>query len=935
MIVFCLLCASPVWATTYYADNTLVSNCTSGNYSIANRNCTGSDGNAYNTEAAAIAPLAAGDTLYIRAGTWTKQWNFQTPNKSGASGAYITMAGYPGERPVIQYEYVATTGTPYGPIRHWGTRGYFIFRNFVVNGIDSASTTSWYIPDGNHHITLEDIELKNINSSGLFVKATSDILIRNVTVHDLQPHPTSRRYGIYVSSGTNITLENNHIYNCPGGGLTVYANTTVVQNLVIRNNVIHHNNFGLNSPQAGIDIYKEAGANFIGISVYDNVIYENGLSSLNANPSGIRVASEVDAVKVWNNTVYGNKGYGILVGAGSPGGPATNTEIKNNILTGNTINAISNIGTGTTYSNNACLSGEFCGSTGKVTLSSATVCFVDQATDDYRLKQGTNTCRDAGTSVSSRPNPIGVTDVGAYEQGMITSATVVGTNIDVTTSVTVAPFIPASGITGFSVTCVGCTGSPVVSAAILKSEATGVLQLSISGISASGSCTISLGATNGADSKIVGDLLTGTSQTLNSASSLAVSGTCVNTSGIGGGGGGTLWSRLLLEEGSGTVANDNSGLAHHGTVSSGVTWVTGADGGVTIPTDATFRHIDIGYGSGINPTTQSFTTCAYVAIDLASVPTVVGSSTNGSNQRAYYGVYSVGGQPQWGLGVQSSTFFSGSEFVAVENPTLVCYLSNALDDTVTLRVNNVNGTISGKSVKTFTSYTLANNLRVGNDGVNTTNNGGFTVYGVWTWDSLASDADLTALYESLNPPGTALPCHSQESYIGELLYETGGSPVTIGTANQPIDVVDGGAVALHIQIDCTATSGSPLVFRFFASSDGATYQEIPETMGALGVSMLGTDTLPLLNIGATTGRLTGALTPTPGVTLATTHVSPNVTLTTGSSYTIRLLLSFAPGLAGQARYIIARQDNGLLLANGYPNGPAVIRIVNPMISTGF
>jgi hypothetical protein len=51
-------------AATLYLDGALASNCTSGNYSIAARDCSGSDGKAFGSIDA--LPLAPGDTLLIR-----------------------------------------------------------------------------------------------------------------------------------------------------------------------------------------------------------------------------------------------------------------------------------------------------------------------------------------------------------------------------------------------------------------------------------------------------------------------------------------------------------------------------------------------------------------------------------------------------------------------------------------------------------------------------------------------------------------------------------------------------------------------------------------------------------------------------------------------------------------------------------------------------
>src|SRR6185503_20939099 len=47
--------------------------------------------------------LKPGDKLYIRAGTYTEQIDLQGPNITGTAGNYVTIAGYPGEKPTVRY----------------------------------------------------------------------------------------------------------------------------------------------------------------------------------------------------------------------------------------------------------------------------------------------------------------------------------------------------------------------------------------------------------------------------------------------------------------------------------------------------------------------------------------------------------------------------------------------------------------------------------------------------------------------------------------------------------------------------------------------------------------------------------------------------------------------------------------------------------------
>ena len=85
---------------------------------------SGSDSNSgtstsapFRTFARAVKPLRAGDTLYIRGGTWTQQLDLM--NTSGTSSAWIKIAGYPGETVTIRYAEPLVGG--YGPIKARGT----------------------------------------------------------------------------------------------------------------------------------------------------------------------------------------------------------------------------------------------------------------------------------------------------------------------------------------------------------------------------------------------------------------------------------------------------------------------------------------------------------------------------------------------------------------------------------------------------------------------------------------------------------------------------------------------------------------------------------------------------------------------------------------------------------------------------------------------
>ncbi|MCW8854870.1 MAG: hypothetical protein OQK76_05490 [Gammaproteobacteria bacterium] len=96
------LFSSNLFAADIYVDSNLSSDCTTGNYSTTNRNCSGSDGNAYNTIQEAVNNLNTSDDIYIRGGTYYENVLISgrtSPN--GTADDYITMQSYPGEWAIV------------------------------------------------------------------------------------------------------------------------------------------------------------------------------------------------------------------------------------------------------------------------------------------------------------------------------------------------------------------------------------------------------------------------------------------------------------------------------------------------------------------------------------------------------------------------------------------------------------------------------------------------------------------------------------------------------------------------------------------------------------------------------------------------------------------------------------------------------------------
>jgi hypothetical protein len=674
------------------------------------------------------------------------------------------------------------------------------------------------------------------------------------------------------------------------------------------------------------------------IQVYNNKIYRNGIASdlgTGGSGGGIRIGGgspfAVAQIHVYNNTIYANEvgpagqsAYGLFIFTSVTAGAIT---AKNNLILANESGQILNGGSGHTLSNN---------------ITTGTITDYTISTSNLNLKQGTNAAVDAGVSVPTRLSWVGsAPDVGATERGAVDSAVVASGFIEVTVNVMQPGVRPTSGLTAWTIANGTSTGTPVVTSAVVKAGANNIVQLTVSGFTGAGTCTVSYGAGNMTDSGFIGPAngtSLGTAQGVNSRSALAVAGTCNNTGGSAPPAGG-LYSEYLLDDGSGTVANDNTANNNDGTVSAGVTWVNDTSGtGVTIPTDATYRHVASTYGAAVNPTTESFSTCSLVLPDTQYSQKVVGSSGgNGTSQRAYYGWATVNGVKQWGIGVQASGFTSGvSEFPLQAQLTLVCLRFNAATDTANLSVNRTIGT-SAAANKAYTSYTLVDDLRVGNDGTFTVNNGGYTVYGMWVWNNTyISDAEVQTLYDSLFPAGGSVGGYAEVMHRWQAVYLDGSlNPINFKSIGaQEIEVVAGGAVAIEFQVDCTGGDCGPVAVRLYAGDIAGNTRSVPQELDAFGLAVWKSSTASILNRGVSTCCLSGALTPIDGVTILDSVASNTIELAQDSSTMFRFIVRVATDQVGELYTLFLKQDNGADL-NGVAGTAPQIRVVAPRAGTGF
>lgn len=295
---------TPVNNYTVFVDNTLGADIANGAYSIANRNASGSDGNAYTTLAAAIAAIDDTDVIFIRAGTYAE---LSTNNTCYRITRPCTIQPYDNEAVTLTYD----SENP--PTIAEGTQGpiiYILSGNVILQDVTVAGTKAIKTVRG------DDTEVNVRIADGC-----DNVIVRGCIIHD------AGHAGIKFGAVNGCLIERNQIYDC---GVYywdhgIYHFGYGADDEAGRNTVRFNAIWG--SRGRGIQCYSRPDY----IDIYGNVLFANGLSGLLVDGANIRV---------YNNTIYGNGSEQDLT---THGGfivfheLTTNLTVRNNVFLENTI----------------------------------------------------------------------------------------------------------------------------------------------------------------------------------------------------------------------------------------------------------------------------------------------------------------------------------------------------------------------------------------------------------------------------------------------------------------------------------------------------------------------------------------------------------------------------------------------------------------------
>lgn len=257
----------------------------------------GSEQAPWQTLAKAAQTAVAGDTVYLRAGTYAE---LLVPQSSGADGAWITFMAYPGESPVIDGQGVVMSYEP-----PWGGLVDLRAKSYIrISGLDVRSSTAAgiFVWDGSSHVVIEHNRTYDTFSSGIGIWGCSHVVVDDNEV-ELACNDGSQEC-ISISGVDTFDVSNNEVHH---GGPGTNGGEGIDAKEGCRNGRIFGNRV---HDLARVGIYLDAWDATAGpIEVFGNESY--------ANSSGFAVSNEngglMDGAKIYGNLAHDNEGVGFWV----------------------------------------------------------------------------------------------------------------------------------------------------------------------------------------------------------------------------------------------------------------------------------------------------------------------------------------------------------------------------------------------------------------------------------------------------------------------------------------------------------------------------------------------------------------------------------------------------------------------------------------------
>lgn len=290
LVLLSLLCRFQSYAQKIYVDPKLPADCM-GNYSVSNRDCSGSDGDAYKTLQSAANAATAGIQVFIREGVYNEQLN---PQNSGEENKYITFKNYGSE-------VVEITGESLAPAIWIKQKDYIIIEGLKVHDVNR-----WLNALGCNHLIIQNCIFDNATNkygsskTGLFFQSCNHVKILNNIINE------STQDNVALIDCNNNLIEGNTITKAKHAIWTLKCSNYNI----IRNNYFHNEIQKIgevydcgNSGYGDGDFPKLTSHDDTKYNVIENNIFAYTASSGDHSPySGIQYAGQHGIIR--NNIFY-------------------------------------------------------------------------------------------------------------------------------------------------------------------------------------------------------------------------------------------------------------------------------------------------------------------------------------------------------------------------------------------------------------------------------------------------------------------------------------------------------------------------------------------------------------------------------------------------------------------------------------------------------
>jgi len=315
VLVFLVLFFSSLsvsWATDYYID-------WDGGNDSNNGTSTGS---AWDTIGKANSTLQAGDTVYIRAGSYEEAIH---PDNSGTSTSnYITYTNYNGE--TVSLEEVSTAINLIG-------KDYIMVDGINVDGEeigDSAHIDTWIDFNNGSYNVIKNCDFQKAYGWSCIRLTTTD------THNNSLINNTMQYCGSYDrDNGDMINIENGH-HNLVEGNTASYGGHNILS-VDGPNNIIRNNDFS-NPWERVAEIRKYDGNGTR--NLVENNRFHGALPERDGNPipPAVKLLGEHQIIR--RNFIYDNTAYGFQISPASDMLEANDLKVYHNVFYDNGLHAI-------------------------------------------------------------------------------------------------------------------------------------------------------------------------------------------------------------------------------------------------------------------------------------------------------------------------------------------------------------------------------------------------------------------------------------------------------------------------------------------------------------------------------------------------------------------------------------------------------------------